>query len=101
MFVLGIESTAHTFGVGVASDKEPYILSNVKDTFVPKEGGMRPGEVAKHHAEVAPKILLEALKTAKVPMSEIQYVAVAIGPGLGPTLRVGATLARALGLKYG
>jgi len=51
MLVLGIESTAHTFGVGIAKDQPPYILANERDTFVPKEGGMKPGDLLKHHAE--------------------------------------------------
>ncbi|WP_126451235.1 KEOPS complex N(6)-L-threonylcarbamoyladenine synthase Kae1 [Sulfodiicoccus acidiphilus] len=100
MKVLGIESTAHTLGVGVVADHSPYVLSNVKDTFVPREGGMRPGEVSHHHAEVAPKIVKESLREARLTIKEIDYIAVSIGPGLGPALRVGATLARALSLKY-
>ncbi|BCU67219.1 protein kinase [Sulfolobales archaeon HS-7] len=100
MKVLGIESTAHTFGVGIACDEEPYILSNVKDTFVPKEGGMKPGEVARHHSEVAPDIVVDALSKAGVTISSVDGIAISLGPGLGPVLRVGATVARALALKY-
>ncbi|QXJ36414.1 KEOPS complex N(6)-L-threonylcarbamoyladenine synthase Kae1 [Saccharolobus shibatae] len=100
MLVLGIESTAHTFGVGIAKDQPPYILANERDTFVPKEGGMKPGDLLKHHAEVSGTILRRALEKANISINDINYIAVALGPGIGPALRVGATLARALSLKY-
>jgi len=100
MIVLGIESTAHTFGVGIVKDSPPYILSNIRRTFIPKEGGMRPGEVARHHAEVAPGVVREALEKAGVSIRQVDAIAVSLGPGLGPILRIGATVARALALKY-
>ncbi|TRM89864.1 tRNA threonylcarbamoyladenosine biosynthesis protein [Sulfolobus sp. C3] len=100
MIVLGIESTAHTFGVGIASDKEPYVLANVRDTFVPKEGGMKPGDLLRHHAEVSATVLKKTLEVSRLTIRDIDYIAVALGPGMGPALRVGATLARALSLAY-
>ncbi|WP_338600895.1 KEOPS complex N(6)-L-threonylcarbamoyladenine synthase Kae1 [Sulfolobus tengchongensis] len=100
MLVLGIESTAHTFGVGIVKDEPPYILANERDTFIPKEGGMKPGDLLRHHAEVSSIVLKRALEKAGVKINDIDYIAVALGPGMGPALRVGATLARALALKY-
>ncbi|MUN28316.1 KEOPS complex N(6)-L-threonylcarbamoyladenine synthase Kae1 [Sulfuracidifex metallicus] len=101
MFVLGIESTAHTFGVGIAKDEYPFILANERDTYVPKEGGMRPTDLLAHHASVAPDIIRRALNKAKLRIDDIDYIAFSMGPGIGPALRVGATVARALSLKYG
>ncbi len=100
MIVLGIESTAHTFGVGIATDKEPYILANVFHTYVPKEGGIHPREAARHHAVWAPKLLREALEKAKVDIEEVEAIAYSAGPGLGPCLRTGAAVARALGAFF-
>lgn len=97
--VLGIESTAHTFGVGIATDKGD-ILANVNDTYVPVGGGIKPTEAAEHHSKVAVDILKRALKVAGIGFDRIDGVAVALGPGMGPCLRVGATLARYLSLKY-
>lgn len=99
VIVLGIESTAHTFGVGVATDKGE-ILANVNDTYVPIGGGIKPTEAAEHHSKVAAEILRSAIKTAGIGFDRIDGVAVALGPGMGPCLRVGATLARYLSLKY-
>jgi len=95
--VLGIESTAHTFGVGiVASDGE--ILANVNYTYKPVEGGIHPREAAQHHSEIASRALEEALRAANVKPQRLDGVAFSVGPGMGPCLRVGATVARALAL---
>ncbi|MBS7655423.1 N(6)-L-threonylcarbamoyladenine synthase Kae1 [Candidatus Bathyarchaeota archaeon] len=92
---LGIESTAHTFGVSIASENE--ILSDVKSVYTPPAGrGIHPREAAQHHAQVAYKIVYEALKEAKVKSKDVDAIAFSMGPGLGPALRVGATIARAL-----
>ena len=101
MIVLGIESTAHTFGVGIVRDNPIQILANSRHTYIPPQGGMKPGELARHHAEVAPQIVREALERANVSINDVDAIAVALGPGIGPALRVGAVIARALALKYG
>jgi len=101
VYVLGIESTAHTFGVGIASTKPPYILANVFRVYVPEKGGIHPREAATHHARVAPDIVSEALRVAGLSIEDIDAIAVALGPGLGPCLRVGATIARSLAAYYG
>lgn len=99
VIVLGIESTSHTFGVGLAT--EDKILANENDAYVPPTGGIHPREAADHHAKVAPLVLRKALRRAGVRLEEVDAIAVALGPGLGPALRIGAVLARALSLKYG
>ncbi|EWG08286.1 MAG: UGMP family protein [Candidatus Aramenus sulfurataquae] len=100
MLVLGIESTAHTFGVGIVTDERPYILSNIRDTYVPKSGGMKPTDLARHHATVAADVVSQALKEASVSIKDVDHIAVALGPGIGPALRVGAVVARTLALKF-
>lgn len=93
---LGIESTAHTFGASVASE-EGKILSDVKDVYVPPTGmGIHPREAAQHHSQVAHEVIIEAFKRAKVKPQDLDAIAFSMGPGLGPALRVGATVARAL-----
>ena len=96
MYCLGIESTAHTFGASVVTG-EGKILSDVRDVYASKPGtGIHPREAADHHSEVAAKVVSDALGGAKVTGRELDGVAVALGPGLGPCLRVGATVARAI-----
>ena len=99
--VLGIESTAHTFSASVVKEKEK-LLSDVKDIYVPPEGsGIHPTEAAKHHSLVAAEVIKEALSASGVETAEIDAVAYAMGPGLGPCLRVGAVSARTMALALG
>jgi len=92
---LGVESTADDFGIGIATFKGD-ILSNISSGYVPDKGGIHPREAARHHAEAAETVLAEALSTAGVKPKELKLIAFAQGPGLGPCLRTGATVARAL-----
>jgi universal protein Kae1 len=92
---LGIESTADDFGVGVANFQGD-ILANAKDSYIPAEGGIHPREAARHHAEVADKVLNHAFSEAKIKPVDLEAVAFSQGPGLGPCLRTGATVARAI-----
>jgi universal protein Kae1 len=99
MICLGIESTAHTFGVGIV-DSKGNILANEKDVYVPPKGGIYPREAADHHAIIAKSILENALLKAKVKIEDIDVFAFSQGPGLPPCLRIGAVLARWLALSY-
>ena len=93
---LGIESTAHTFGVGMASSKGE-ILSDAKSIYTPLSGkGIHPRDAAQHHCEEAPKVIKLSFNESKIKPHQIDAVAFSLGPGLGPVLRTGATVARAL-----
>ena len=94
-YCLGIESTADDFSVGVATfDGE--ILANIMDAYVPLEGGIHPREAARHHAEVSSKVLARAFERAGINPKDLALIAFAQGPGIGPCLRTGATVSRAL-----
>lgn len=97
MKVLGIESTAHTFGAGIVKDGK--VLSNVRDMYVPDRGGIHPREAADHHVEMGNIIVRNALEEAGFAESDLDLIAFSRGPGLGPCLRVGATIARVLSIK--
>jgi universal protein Kae1 len=94
-YCLGVESTADDFGVGI-STFTGRILANASSGYIPEEGGIHPREAARHHAEVADKVLHEALSKAGVKPRDLTIIAFSQGPGLGPCLRTGATVARAL-----
>jgi len=101
LYYLGIESTAHTFGASVVDD-EGKIYSNAQDVYKSAAGsGIHPREAAEHHSEVAAGVLSSALRDAHVSAGQLDGVAVALGPGLGPCLRVGATVARSLASYVG
>ena len=56
--ILGIESTAHTAGVGIINS-EGKILSNQRSMYIPEEGGIHPREAARHHSDTFP-VLFES-----------------------------------------
>ncbi|MEM5799654.1 MAG: KEOPS complex N(6)-L-threonylcarbamoyladenine synthase Kae1 [Candidatus Aenigmatarchaeota archaeon] len=92
---LGIESTAHTFGVGLV-DEKGNILFDEKSFYQPPLGqGMLPRKVFEYHAENAASIVKKAFK-----ISKIDIIAFSQGPGLPNCLSLGATIARYLYLKH-
>ena len=91
----GIESTADDFSVGVVSS-EGRILANIINAYCSPEGGIHPREAARHHAEVAGSVVRRALEEAGLSAREVDVIAFSQGPGMGPCLRTGATVARAL-----
>ncbi|MEZ0393928.1 MAG: KEOPS complex N(6)-L-threonylcarbamoyladenine synthase Kae1 [Desulfurococcaceae archaeon] len=95
---MGVESTSHTFGVGIVelSEGRVRVLSSASSQYRPERGGIHPREAANHHVNAAPKVLGKALAQSGLRPNEIDALAVALGPGLGPCIRVGATLARFL-----
>ena len=95
IYCLGIESTADDFSVGISTGKGD-IIANISDGYIPKEGGIHPREAARHHSKVASEVLDDALCQAGIEPSDLGLIAFAQGPGLGPCLRTGATVARAL-----
>lgn len=97
--ILGIESTAHTFGVGIV--KNGKVLSNVKHTYTTETGGIIPVDAAKHHENHKFGIYFEALNKAGLEGKEkdIDAVAFSQGPGLSPCLLEGMKFAKELSLK--
>lgn len=88
LFLLGVECTAHTFGIGIV-DSTGKILANIRDSFTSLEHGMIPNEIAVHHTAVAEKVVRQALKTAKVTWKDISFISYSAGPGLDPALWAG------------
>lgn len=99
MICLGIESTAHTFGIGIIDDKS-NVLANCKSMYTTEKGGMIPSKSAEHHLNVCDKVVKEALEKAHLKIQDIDIIAFSQSPGIGHTLRIGAATARALSLIY-
>ena len=95
--ILGVESTAHTFGIGVVEDGR--ILANVKSIYTTEKGGIIPKEAAKHHSEIKEKIYREALENAEIEEKDIDAIAFSQGPGLAPCLLEGLKFAKQLSEK--
>ena len=103
--VFGIESTAHTFSCSLVSSNDNgdngEILSDIRSIYTPPpSSGIHPREASRHHVEVAPKIVEQSLIQAGISIDKVDAIAFSAGPGLGPCLRVGATVARSLAFYY-
>jgi len=95
--ILGVESTAHTFGVAVVDRGK--ILSNEKDSYTTESGGIIPTESAKHHAVVAEEVYLKTLEKAGISEDKIEAVSFSQGPGLAPCLIQGLKFVKKISSK--
>lgn len=97
--IVGIETTAHTFGVGVVSNGK--VLANVKDMYKPSEGGIIPNKSAEHHKLVSQDLWDDALSKAGCSDKDIEAIAVSNAPGLAPCLHAGLNFAKDKARKLG
>lgn len=95
---LGIESTAHTFGIGIVTSKGK-VLANSMDSFHTEKGGLIPNELADHHNKVKDKVLNNALEKANIKLRDINLVSFSQGPGIAPSLLVGLKFAKEISSK--
>lgn len=95
--ILGIESTAHTFGIGIVRDGK--VLVNLRDMYKTKKGGIIPTDSAKHHAIVKNELYEKALKESGISENEIDAIAFSQGPGLAPCLLEGMKFAKELSTR--
>jgi len=95
--ILGIESTAHTFGVGIVKNKK--VLANVRDMYTTESGGIIPMESAKHHFLKKNELYFEALDKAGIKEENIDAIAFSQAPGLAPCLIEGMKFAKELSVK--
>lgn len=98
MRVLGIETTCDETAASVVVDGE-RILSSVVSSQIDLHkayGGVVPELACRRHIDLLMPIIDEALKQAKTPLSEIDLISVAHGPGLIGALMIGLNAAKAL-----
>ncbi|MBI5332930.1 MAG: tRNA (adenosine(37)-N6)-threonylcarbamoyltransferase complex transferase subunit TsaD [Candidatus Aenigmarchaeota archaeon] len=120
MVILGIESTAHTFSIGVVRQKaksddlskisltksshedlvDIEILANEIDVYKPEKGGIDPDICTQHHKQVKEQVLQRALEKAGIGLDKVSAIAYSHGPGLPPCLLVGSEFAKELSDKY-
>lgn len=95
MISLGIESSAHTFSVSLANDKGK-ILSEKRDMYTRKDGGIIPLEAAKHHINLRENLLQECFNEADLKIKNVDIISLTCGPGLSPCLLSGMEFAKKL-----
>ncbi|MGC9310329.1 MAG: tRNA (adenosine(37)-N6)-threonylcarbamoyltransferase complex transferase subunit TsaD [Candidatus Aenigmatarchaeota archaeon] len=93
MRAFGIESTAHTFGIGAVDLGKREVLANESVSYRPKEG-IIPAECARFLEENAEIVLERAEK--KLDLGKIDVIGVSQGPGLPPSLSFGLKFAKSL-----
>ena len=98
VLVLGIESTAHTLGVGITRIEKgkEEIIANALDKVPHTKKGFVPRLLAEHHSKVFKKTIEKALKEGRVSLEELDGIAFSQGPGMGHSLRIGFVGAKAL-----
>ena len=97
-FILGIESTAHTLSMGIVGIDGKLYPSH-SSVFHPDEGGIHPREAADHHTGAVSNLLNSITNSEDFDWNSIEAVSFSQGPGLGPCLRIGASVARTLSTK--
>jgi N6-L-threonylcarbamoyladenine synthase len=100
--VLGIETSCDETGVAVVEDD--HVLSNVLGTQADlhaRFGGVVPEVAARAHVRALTPLLEEALERAGTRFSDLDGVAVTVGPGLVGALLVGIAGAKAVALASG
>jgi N6-L-threonylcarbamoyladenine synthase len=101
MICLGIEATAHSFGIGICTDKG-MVLANEIDMYKPKKGwGIHPVEAAEHHKNVKEEVLKHALQKAGFEIEDVDIISFSQGPGLPHCLYAGLNFAKELASKTG
>ncbi len=94
-YILGIESTAHTFGVALVS-LDGEVVVNLRDMYTTDEGGIVPMQAAEHHSLICDELYSRALKESGVDEKDIVGVAFSNSPGLAPCLIEGMKFAKSV-----
>ena len=97
--IIGVESTAHTFSFGLVTD-DGLPLKSYSALYRPDKGGIHPREAADHHSNLASQLIQTLMKEEEISTENISAIAFSQGPGLGPCLRVGANVSRALSEQW-
>jgi N6-L-threonylcarbamoyladenine synthase/protein kinase Bud32 len=92
---MGIESTAHTFGIGIV-DFEGKVHSLINDVFIPEKGGLHPALVREQHLNNFKVVINKALTEVNLSINDLDLIAFSQSPGLGPVLKIGALVSRML-----
>lgn len=93
-YLLGIECTAHTFGIAIIEERTKKILCNIKDVYTTERGGLIPTEVGKHHSEISKTLFEKTIDGMEIRKEDLIAVAVSASPGLAPCLRAGMNFAK-------
>lgn len=98
MLVLGIETSCDETSIAIVENGK-NVLSNLVSSSLAlhrKYGGVIPEIASRAHLEFIYPLAKEALKKARVKLSDIGAISVTKGPGLNGSLLVGVSFAKAI-----
>jgi glycoprotease/Kae1 family metallohydrolase len=102
MLILGIEGTAHTFGIGIIDMKKREILLNEKIQFK-NDVGMDPRKLTDFLVANFDQVLdktKQFLKKNNLTFKDIDLISFSQGPGIGNSLKISSLVAKSLALKH-
>ena len=99
MICIGMESSAHTIGVGIVDGRK--VLANERSTYQPKYAGIHPRKAADFLSKEFEPVLERAFETAGVGLNDVELVAFTMGPGLGACLKIGLVGAKMMAQMLG
>lgn len=103
MKILGIESTAHTFGCSVCEYNEKTneynVLTNEFKKYPSTEKGYIPRKLVLFHEKNYEETLLTALKKSNTEFKDLKAVSYSRGPGMGHCLYFGYRVAQSIATK--
>ena len=103
ILILGIETSCDETAASVVKNGRE-VLSNIISSQIDLHtlyGGVVPEIASRKHIEKINQVITEALKEAKVSLSDITAIAVTYGPGLVGALLVGVAEAKAIAFAAG
>src|SRR5271157_5246846 len=98
MIVLGIESSAHTLGIGIVD--KGRVIANEKVMYSIGNKGMIPSKVADFHAKNIGRLLKGTLSHSGLGIEDIDAIGYTKGPGIGSCLRIGQLAAMVLAERH-
>ncbi|MZG54355.1 MAG: tRNA (adenosine(37)-N6)-threonylcarbamoyltransferase complex transferase subunit TsaD [Nitrospinae bacterium] len=101
MLVLGLETSCDDTAAAVLQDGKKLLSNIINDqTRVHSRfGGIVPELAGRSHVDQVQKVIRQSLESAQVELSQIDLIAVTVGPGLIGSLLVGVNAAK--GISYG
>lgn len=102
MLILGIEATAHTFGIGIVDSCSKQVIFNEKSQFK-NDVGMDLRKLSDFHVANFESVLKKAklfLESIGRGFEDLDLISFSQGPGIGNSLKIGALVAKTLALKY-
>ena len=104
MIAIGLEGSANKIGIGIIShspSKPPTILANLRHTYnAPPGEGFLPKETALHHRAWVVRLIKQAIRQARIKISDIDCICYTKGPGMGAPLQSVALAARTCALLW-